>query len=80
MCVTLQLISTTHCHLCEQAEALVAALVEQYKFEWTIVEISDDTELLERYASTIPVLKKLNSNLEISWPFGSAEIEILLTT
>jgi len=78
MSVNLKLMSTSHCHLCEQAETLLTELVTQYKFEWEVVEIIDDSALYERYASTIPVLKNLNTNREISWPFSSYDIEILL--
>jgi len=71
--------STSHCHLCEQAESLLSGLVAQYKFEYVVVEIIDDSALYERYANTIPVLKNLNTNREISWPFSTHDIEILLT-
>lgn len=80
MPVTLKLFSTSHCHLCDQAEALVAGLATQYKFEWLIEEITDDAALFARYATTIPVLNNVHSNREISWPFSSKDIEILLTS
>lgn len=80
MIVNLKLMSTSHCHLCKQAEALLSGLVVKYKFEWEVVDIIDDAALYERYASTIPVLKNLKTNQEISWPFSSSDIEILLTT
>jgi hypothetical protein len=71
--------STSHCHLCEQAEALLSGLVTKSIFKWVVVEIIDDSVLYDRYATTIPVLKNINSNQEISWPFTSSDIEILIT-
>lgn len=79
MPVNLQLMSTSHCHLCEQAETLLFGLVTKYNIDWVVVEIFGDSMLYERYATTIPVLINLNTNQEICWPFSSIDIEILLT-
>jgi hypothetical protein len=71
--------STSHCHLCEQAESLLAYLSSKHPISWTKVEISEDAELLERYGTRIPVLKRIdNNNTELAWPFTTTEIEQLL--
>lgn len=79
MTVHLNLYSTTHCHLCEQAEALLMSLTGQYDIQWTNIDIVDDATLLERYGVKIPVLKKPESNVEIAWPFTIKDIEKLLS-
>lgn len=71
--------STSHCHLCEQAESLLAFLLSKRKITWAKVEISDDAELLERYGTKIPVLKRIDNNAELAWPFTTTEIEQLLS-
>lgn len=53
----LQLFSTSGCHLCEIAEALL----QQHRqrdgsITWTVVDIADDDKLFERYGWLIPVL------------------------
>ena len=67
----LLLYTTSGCHLCEQAEALLqsaGALVET-------VEIADDEELLERYGVRIPVLRHRETGGELDWPFDAAAIQ-----
>ena len=80
MTIQLHLYSTSHCHLCEQAESLLQALSKLYDMQWLIIEIADDTVLLERYEIKIPVLKRLDINTEIFWPFNTTDICNLLNT
>jgi len=63
---------TEHCHLCEEAEALLqaAGLGDVY----SKVEIEDDPGLLERYAIHIPVLQRADNQMELYWPFGEGEL------
>jgi hypothetical protein len=75
----LNLYSTSHCHLCEQAEALLTNLSEVYDIHWQVIEISENHELLENYGQRIPVIKRLNNNIEINWPFTATEIAQLIT-
>lgn len=65
--LTLTLFSTSHCHLCEQAVELIMQLnlVEQL----TIVEITDDDDLLSLYGERIPVLQRSDNLSELNWPF-----------
>ncbi len=71
----LALYTTLGCHLCEQAKALILAAVGA-----TVrpVEISDDAELLERYALRIPVLRRGDTGEELDWPFDTAAVQRLL--
>jgi len=64
----LVLYSTSHCHLCEQAEVLLA----QAGVEAEHVDIVDDDVLLEIYGTRIPVVKRLDNGEELGWPFDVA--------
>jgi len=63
---------TEHCHLCDEAEMLLqtAGLGNAYRK----VEIDDDPELLARYEIHIPVLKRVDDEMELYWPFGQVEL------
>jgi arsenate reductase-like glutaredoxin family protein len=76
--VHLNLYSTTNCHLCEEAEALLKSLNLQYNFISTNIEIAEDIKLLALYELKIPVLKRIDNNQEIYWPFSIDEIIELL--
>lgn len=78
MTIQLHLYSTSHCHLCEQAENLLQSMAKLYDTQWAIIEIAEDTELLARYEIKIPVLKRLDTGAEISWPFNNQDIQNLL--
>ena len=79
MNIYLELYSTSHCHLCDQAESLLIKLNDEYKFEYQLIEIVDDTNLYSRYQFKIPVLKRLDNENEICWPFDESAIKLLLT-
>ena len=68
------LYSTSHCHLCEQAELMLATLAADFDFEWTTIEIAEDLNLLTLYELKIPVIKRVDNSHEISWPFTSNQI------
>jgi hypothetical protein len=70
----LNLYSTSHCHLCEQAETLLKNLASRYAFNWKTIEIAEDENLLLRYAVLIPVLVEPNTGIEISWPYSAEHI------
>ncbi|HXH02450.1 MAG TPA: glutaredoxin family protein [Candidatus Competibacteraceae bacterium] len=62
--------STTGCHLCEQAQALLVRVLGRPARE---VEIADDEVLLERYGVRIPVLRRANGD-ELGWPFDESAL------
>ncbi len=66
------LYSTGSCHLCEQAEALLAALPLPQTIAVDVVDISDDDALLQRYGHRIPVLASAHGD-ELAWPFDSQQ-------
>lgn len=68
------LYTTSHCHLCEQAEAMLNIIASSDGIHWCSIEIVDNELLLAAYATKIPVIKAANSGHEISWPFSISEI------
>lgn len=77
--IQLVLYTTSHCHLCEQAEALLVSLTIQYEITWIPVEIADDNNLIEKYGIRIPVIKRIDNYTEINWPFSREEIIDFIT-
>lgn len=70
---------TSQCHLCEDAEALLAQVAKQHELQWTCIEISDDSALLNHYGVRIPVLKRLDTLAELEWPFNISDIKKFLS-
>jgi hypothetical protein len=73
------LYGTVGCHLCELAEAQLAALLERLQLaagsvEIECIDISDSDELLMRYGERIPVLQRLTDSAEIAWPFEDSAL------
>jgi len=78
MIINLILYSTSHCHLCEQAETLLFEVALEHELQWESIEITDNANLYELYEIKIPVLKRVDSDVEICWPFNEDDIKLLL--
>lgn len=67
MPTTLKLVlyGTTHCHLCEEAEALLQSIGVKAEH----IDIAEDDALLEKYGVRIPVMKREDTGEELGWPF-----------
>ena len=76
MIINLTLYSTSHCHLCEEAKALLAAC--DVRFLLVIVDIAENETLLTQYGSRIPVLLRDDYLTELSWPFDENQIKAFL--
>ncbi len=76
--VDLYLYSTSHCHLCDKAETSLVSLTNKYDIRWSTIEITTDDELIEKYGAKIPVIKRVDNDSEISWPFTTQDIVKLL--
>ena len=63
------LYSTSSCHLCETAHALIAPYLEQFSLVLEEVDISESDDLMEQYGIRIPVLKFADAEEELGWPF-----------
>ena len=63
---------TEHCHLCDEAEALLHAA--GYGECYTKVEIENNPGLLMLYEIHIPVLKRTDNEKELFWQFAKQEL------
>lgn len=63
----LVLYGTSCCHLCEQAEAIL----HEAGIDAEHIDIAEDDELLERYGTRIPVLRRADNSAELGWPFDA---------
>jgi len=52
----LVLYSGPGCTLCDKAQALIARLAAELRFDWEIRAIAESPELFERYRARIPVV------------------------
>ncbi len=65
------LYSTLGCHLCEQAEAVLGQILPHVQAQVKWVDIMENEQWLERYATSIPVLQRLDNKAELFWPFDA---------
>ena len=54
------------CHLCDEAEELIAAVAPQAEIEK--VDIEPELALVHRYGLRIPVIRRADSGAELDWP------------
>lgn len=72
--IELILFGTLGCHLCENAESIIAS----YKNKQIIIESIDIAEYeqwYEKYAIRIPVLYHPATENELAWPFTLVQVE-----
>jgi hypothetical protein len=72
--VKILLFGTGSCHLCERAEALLHSTGVAAEY----IDIADDEALLEKYAMRIPVVQRVDSGIELDWPFDESALKKLL--
>jgi hypothetical protein len=70
-----RLYTTAGCHLCAEAEKMLAALLPVDAVERIDVAESDD--LIARYGERIPVLEQ--DGRELGWPFSLLDLRAFLT-
>ena len=56
LAVRVQIIGRAGCHLCDEAEAVVAEVCGQRGVRYEVVSIDDDPALADEYAELIPVV------------------------
>lgn len=56
---------TPFCHLCDEAEALLRSLPVMVEY----IDIAEDDAALERYETRIPVVRRVDTDAELGWPF-----------
>ena len=66
--MALILFQRDHCHLCDQALAVMA---EARAPDFDSVFIDDDPALEARYGLRVPVLRNEDAGIELDWPFDA---------
>ncbi len=77
MTIRLILFGTQGCHLCEEAEAVLAQCQDDSETgAWQVdaVDIADEEQWQDRYAVRIPVLYHEDSGRELDWPFSGQDV------
>ena len=70
----LQLLGTSGCHLCDQAEALLVHCLDLSQVEIELIDIAQTDELVTLYGVKIPVLRCLDSQKVLCWPFDEIAV------
>lgn len=52
----LRLLTTEHCHLCEDARAALARVAARAEVAWDEVDVADDLDLWREYGDRLPVV------------------------
>jgi hypothetical protein len=68
------LMSTSGCHLCDQAIEIIITSLDPGLHSVDEVDIALDDALVERYGVRIPVLVDETSGVELGWPFDRAAL------
>ncbi len=76
------LYSTLGCHLCEEAEAVLLPLLSEAQaagvtIEVEVIDIAEEG-LIDTYGARIPVLRCVQTERELDWPFGPGQAKLLL--
>ena len=66
--------TTSQCHLCELAEALLVRTPLPEPIPVDAIDIAQSDTLVKRYGSRIPVLYRRDTGAELDWPFTSDEL------
>ncbi len=74
--MTFILFGTTGCHLCEEAEDLLADKIQRHELEY--IDIAEQEKWQDKYAIKIPVLYHKDSGKELFWPFSGADVDCFL--
>ncbi|MBQ0711839.1 MAG: glutaredoxin family protein [Porticoccus sp.] len=73
----LTLYTGPHCHLCDQAKAVIYPVIEEAGWQLEEVNIAEDESLKDKYAVRIPVIV-LPDGQEKGWPFSSGQVKRLI--
>ncbi|MEZ5528911.1 MAG: glutaredoxin family protein [Porticoccaceae bacterium] len=75
---TLTIYSGPHCHLCDQAKALLYPLLQEAGWRLQEVNIAGDEQLKALYGIRIPVVATPDGR-EKGWPFTAGQIRRLIS-
>ncbi|MEE2893194.1 MAG: glutaredoxin family protein [Pseudomonadota bacterium] len=77
MTAIFELLGTSACTLCTEAEALVRPIVEAFGWSLVILDVAEDEDLYERFGMRIPVLRRSDVAEALCWPFCARDVEAL---
>ncbi|UTA49374.1 glutaredoxin family protein [Simiduia sp. 21SJ11W-1] len=77
--LTVTLLGTEGCHLCDDAEALVHQVLQARGVPYRLDhrDIADSNEGIEQYGLRIPVL--VNQGRELDWPFSAEQLAVFIS-
>lgn len=78
--LSLTFYTTEGCHLCEAAEAILQRTPLRVPLSVDVVDIASSPELVERYGTRIPVLRRSDDGTELGWPFSVDDVLTFLGT
>lgn len=76
---TLYLYTTLGCQLCDKAKTLMWPVLEHHGYRLQDVEIADDGDLLNRYRTRIPVVRRGDCEKDLGWPFTPKQLSDYLS-
>jgi hypothetical protein len=66
--------TTAQCHLCELAESLLVNTPMQRPIPVNVLDIAQSEQLVARYGTRIPVLRRSDTGNELDWPFTQDQL------
>lgn len=76
---TLLFYTTLGCHLCDQAKAVFETTLNPDFFTVKTIDIAESDQLIEQYGTRIPVIKRVQNETELNWPFDSNQLIVFLS-
>ena len=71
--------TTSHCGLCEQAEAILLSTPLPTPIPVEVIDIAESAALVDAYGTRIPVLKRTDTGAELGWPFDAQQVQQFLS-
>ncbi|MBU2713837.1 glutaredoxin family protein [Zooshikella harenae] len=73
------LYSTDGCHLCDQALSLINSSAHASNLDIEVVDIALSEELMTLYGVHIPVLREMQREEKLFWPFDESQLSTWLS-
>jgi len=73
--LTLELLGTLGCHLCDDAEQVLISALDLSKVQVVVVDIAESDALMQVYATRIPVLRHVATTSDLDWPFQVDQVQ-----
>jgi len=77
--IRLLLLSTSGCHLCEQAQQIINDCLPNYsELTVEVIDIAEQEQWQADYAIRIPVLYHPETRKDLGWPFEQAQVDAFI--